>query len=319
MLEYTRDQIKALSFRYYGGNPVLRPFGVNFVVADPSLLLPEEAPDGKFHMFFHTHFGVYDYVSGDGINFAKSLKIVSQALRPNINRTENGYVLYYERTAPVLKTLFTAFGIGKWDSEIRMKTSKDLINWSESKPAVTEAGGLELYESGRSISNPFYLSDGDTERLYFSCGLTLIKDCGFCEPTYISYAERKAGETEFISSGRPIISPDRDSKYLNLCSGCLKVYKVKDGYIGIQNGLYEENGKSRSAILLLESDNGIDFTFVKPLIEPSFSDDRKWMKQFVYASHLVEHNGKFRIYFNARDTANPIKGRECIGFYEAEI
>lgn len=319
MLDYTREQIKNLNFRYYDGNPVIKPFGVNFVVADPSLLLPDETPDKKWHMFFHTHFGVYDFVSSDGIEFRKSRKITGQALRPDINKTENGYTLYYEHTAPVIVTLFSLLGLSKWNSGIYMKTSSNLESWSKSKPVITRAGGLENDDRGKSISNPFYLKDGDTERLYFSCGLTFIPDCGFCEPTYISYAERKTGETEFVPSGKAIISPDKNSRYLNLCSGCLKVYKVKDGYIGIQNGLYEENGKSRSAILMLESCDGISFDFVKPLIVPSFSDDKKWMKQFVYASHLVEYNGKFRIYFNARDKADAIKGRECIGYYEAEI
>lgn len=319
MLDYTREQIKNLDFSSFARNPVLKPFGLTFVVADPSLLLPEDTPDGRWHMFFHTFFGVYDFVSEDGIKFTENQKIASRAFRPNINKTQDGYVLYYERIPPLPVALFSTLGLGKWNSAIYMKKSPDLKTWSESSPVITSACELELDGRGSAISNPFYLMDGETERLYFSCGQTFIEDCGFCEPTYISCAERKSGEAKFVPSGKPIISPDRNDRYLNLCSGCLKVYKVKDGYIGIQNGIYEENGASRSAILMLESVDGISFSFVRPLVEPSFSDDAKWMKQFVYASHLVEHNGTFRLYFNARDTSNPVKGRECIGFYEANI
>ena len=48
-------------------------------------------------------------------------------------------------------------------------------------------------------------------------------------------------------------------------------------------------------------------------------DGADWMKQFVYASHLVRYGSELRLYFNGRDTSNMLKGRECIGFVKAEI
>ena len=97
------------------------------------------------------------------------------------------------------------------------------------------------------------------------------------------------------------------------------MYKLKDGYIGIQNGLYEKDGHSHSAIILLTSQDGLSFKFEKMLVEPAVIDGKNWMKQFVYASHLVRYGNTLRLYFNARDDANPIKGRECIGYAQAEI
>ena len=170
-----------------------------------------------------------------------------------------------------------------------------------------------------SISNPYLVQENSINRLYYSCGLTYIKDCGFCEPTHISYAESEKLTDGYVSAEKPIISPDRNNPYLNLCSGCLKVYRLSDGYIGIQNGIYEKDGKSHSAIILLTSSDGLNFEFAKMLVEPAVVDGKNWMKQFVYASHLVRHGNILRLYFNARDTANPILGRECIGFAEAEI
>ena len=87
----------------------------------------------------------------------------------------------------------------------------------------------------------------------------------------------------------------------------------KDGVI------YEKDGKSHSAIFLMSSLDGLDFKFEKMLIEPQEVDGKDWMKQFVYASHLVRHENTLRLYFNARNIANPIMGRECIGFAEATI
>ena len=53
MQDLKLSQIINADFRLHEG-PVLRPFGGSFVVADPSLLLPDETPDGLWRMFFHT-------------------------------------------------------------------------------------------------------------------------------------------------------------------------------------------------------------------------------------------------------------------------
>jgi hypothetical protein len=155
--------------------------------------------------------------------------------------------------------------------------------------------------------------------MYYSCGQTFIKDCGFCEPTHISFAESESITTGYISREKPIISPDKNIECLNLCSGCLKVYKLKDCYIGLQNGLFEKDGISHSAIMLLKSDDGINFEFVKPFLVPQKCGNSNWMAQYVYACCLTYHENKLRLYFNARNVSNNLTGRECIGIYEAEI
>ena len=100
--------------------------------------------------------------------------------------------------------------------------------------------------------------------MYFSAGQVYLEDCGFCEPKYISIAESNSPEGPFSARQVPIIAPDPDERWRNLCSGCLKVYRVQDGYIGIQNGIYkDEKGDSHSAIVLLTSDNGTDFRYVR--------------------------------------------------------
>ena len=69
---------------------------------------------------------------------------------------------------------------------------------------------------------------------------------------------------------------------------------------------------------LKTTSNG-EFKFEKMLIEPQVVDGKNWMKQFVYASHLVKHENTLRLYFNARNISNPVLGREVIGFAEAKI
>lgn len=319
MKTLTVSQIINADFRISESSPVLRPWGLSLVVADPSVLTPEISHDGKWHMFFHTTFGIYHSVSNDGIAFAKAEKIADRAMRPNINLIDGKYYLFYERTRPLIANALNLVNAVRWKSEIYVIESSDLKNWTEPKPVITNTREYEKSNRGMSISNPYLVQENGINRLYYSCGLTYIKDCGFCEPTHISYAESEKLTDGYVSAKKPIISPDRNNPYLNLCSGCLKVYRLSDGYIGIQNGIYEKDGKSHSAIILLTSSDGLNFEFAKMLVEPAVVDGKNWMKQFVYASHLVRHGNILRLYFNARDTANPILGRECIGFAEARI
>ncbi|MBE6717175.1 MAG: glycosyl hydrolase family 43 [Ruminococcaceae bacterium] len=316
MFNLTFEDIKNADFRLYFNNPVLKHPLNSFVVADPSILTPDTSRDKKWHLFCHTFFGVYHYESSDGISFTKVQKIVNRAMRPDINFIDGKYYLYYERTRPVILNALSLFGV-KWHSEIYLTESSDLLNWIKPKKVIEHTRSFEKDEKGIAISNPFLLEKDGKYRLYYSCGQTFIKDCGFSEPTHISFAESEKPSEGFVSREKPIISPDKNSKYLNLCSGCLKVYRLKDCYIGLQNGIFEENGKSHSAVMLLRSDDGESFEFVKPLIVPE--KKYKWMEQFVYACNLTVYNGKIRIYFNARNTANMLTGRESIGFIEAEI
>ena len=316
MRSLSLSQLKSASFELRPA-PVLRPFGGSFVVADPSLLLPEETPDGKWRLFFHTTFGVWEAVSDDGVAFTKGKKLLSRAMRPNINYIDSRYVLFFERTRPLVCNALNLVGAAKWKSEIFATESRDLISWSEPELVLGHTRGFEESRQGVSLSNPFFLRVENVNRLYYSCGLTFIKDCGFCEPTYVNYAESEDPLAGYRAASAPILSPDRDDPFLNLCSGCLKVYRLSDGFIGIQNGIFEKDGKSASAILLLSSEDGLRFRFEKTLVEPS--NDGSWMNQFVYASHLVRCGDVLRLYFNARNVANPLLGRECIGFAEAKI
>ena len=84
----------------------------------------------------------------------------------------------------------------------------------------------------------------------------------------------------------------------------------------MQNGIYNKDGRSESAINLLRSDDGVKFEFVRTLLAPA--RDGSWMSQFVYASHLLlAPDGSLRLYFNARDRAD-ITGTENIGVAVAE-
>ena len=191
MNNLTCEQILNADFSVSKSSPILKPWGASIVVADPSLITPDISHDGKWHMFFHTTFGVCFCSSDDGVNFGKPKKILSRAMRPNINYIDGKYYLFYERTAPLIINALNVINAVKWKSEIYVCESTDLIEWSKPEPVIEEARGFEKSERGSAISNPFLIREKEVNRLYYSCGMTFIDDCGFCEPTYINFAESK--------------------------------------------------------------------------------------------------------------------------------
>ena len=318
MINITFDEFNKLEFKLYGKNPIIKNPLSSFVIADPSVLTPDVSHDGKWHLFCHTFFGVHHYISDDGISFNKVQKIAKRAMRPNINYIDGKYYLFYERTRPPVINALTLIGF-KWKSEIYCTESSDLKNWSEPYLVLGNTRDFENDEHGSALSNPFLLNINGVNRLYYSCGQTFIKDCGFCEPRHITFAESKEISKDYTARTAPIISPDKNIPWLNLCSGCLKVYRLKDCYIGLQNGIFEKDGKSHSAIMLLKSDDGEKFEFVRSFLTPQKCGKSNWMAQYVYACCLTYYEGKLRLYFNARNVANNLTGRESIGVYEAEI
>ncbi|MBO5896091.1 MAG: glycosyl hydrolase family 43 [Clostridia bacterium] len=318
MINLTFNDIMNADFKLYDGNPIIKNPPSSFVIADPSVITPAESHDGKWHLFCHTFFGVRHYEGENGIDFTFKGKIVNRAMRPNINYIDGRYYLFYERTKPVLLNLLALAGF-EWKSEIYCTESTDLQSWTEPYPVITQSRYYEKDSHGTALSNPFLIKEGNSYRMYYSCGQTFIKDCGFCEPTHVSFAESEHVNKGYTSLPEPIISPDKDNPYLNLCSGCLKVYRLKDCYIGLQNGIFERDGKSYSAIMLLRSDDGVKFEFAKQFLTPQVHNGSKWMAQYVYACCLTSHDNKLRLYFNARNTANNVTGRESIGIFEAQL
>ena len=318
MLDITFGELAEARFRLYDGNPVIRSKFYDPVIADPSVITPDESPDGKWYLFAHSLKGISVFVSDDGVVFDKGRRVIPRAMRADAKKIGDLYYIFYERLQPLFARAKGLVG-GKWESDIYAVTSADLKSFSEPVPILTADRAYERTEkNGHSLSNPFLLEEGGKYRLYYSAGLTYIADCGFSEPTYICLAESAEPIKGYVKYPAPIIYPDVQRRFFDLCCGCLKVYKLKDGYAGLENGIYREGDMSKSAIQLLYSADGVKFEFVKTLIEPCVCHGSDWMAQFVYASHLVKTAKGLRLYFNARDKAYMLSGREHIGFAEAE-
>ena len=137
------QQLIDADFRISTHSPIIKPFDGSFIVADPTLLTPENSHDKKWHLFFHTNFGVYHSTSDDGINFTEKQKILNRAMRPNINYIDGKYYLFYERTRSLFANALNVVNLVKWYSEIYVTESTDLINWSEPYAVIKNTKDFE--------------------------------------------------------------------------------------------------------------------------------------------------------------------------------
>lgn len=319
MIDISFNEFLNKDFRLYEGNPVIKRYGMSSIIADPSVISPDEGKDGKWHLFCHTIFGVYRFESGDGISFVNKGRVVKNAMRPDVKVIGGEYYLYFERVQPLIRRGLAAVGAIKWFSEIYLTKSKDLISWTEPVRVIKADRTYMIDKQGISVSNPFLIEKDGKYRLYFSAGLTYLKDCKFSEPTHISYAESDSPDGPFVTREQPVLSPTEEVEWLNRGCGCIKVYRLKDSFIGLLNGIYVgDDGKSRSAIMLFKSDDGDNFSYAKHILKPCVCGNSRWMAQYVYACNLVRYGDKFYLYFNARDKANPVTGKENIGIAVAE-
>ena len=163
------------------------------------------------------------------------------------------------------------------------------------------------------MSCPCVARDGDKFRLYYSTGQVFLKDLGFPEPRYIGFAESDDLLGPYIKNPEPLFGPEPDHPYRNRGAGAIKVYRdeEKNRWVGFNNGIYtDEQNRSRSAIMVLTSTDGVSWTerFPDPIIGP----DMGWKRALVYQLDAVPRpDGSLWVYYNSRDGWR--FGRERIG------
>lgn len=302
-----------IAFRLVSKEPLIVPPRFTPLIADPSFLLPTQTPDGKWHLFAHSALGIQQFISDNGIDWKKKALIRRAALRPFIFKEDDTYYLFYEKYRG-LKLLFSFLPGQRWYSEIEMMSSKDLQQWSSAKVLIRPT--LDFHKDkqlGAAVSNPCLVKIGNKYRLYFSSSLVRVPDCGFNEPLHITYAESDAIDGDYICNNQPCVSPAPTFYWNNLGAGSMKVLACEDGFVAFQNGIYEHQGKSGSAICLLCSKDGNNWEYMheQPILQPD--PDIPWMASHIYACDAKVYDGKIWLYFNARNHAHWSKGSEHIG------
>lgn len=303
-----------VSWSLQGREPVIRHSAFSPVLADPTFLFPHEAPDGLWHLFAHSAWGLHHYISRDGADWKDLGLVVWNAMRPHLYAEGGVYHLCYERYRKLGMALSLVPG-REWRSSIEQRTSRDLRSWSAPRTLVEPVLDWQRKPgAGSSVGNPCLVKTAAGYRLYFSASLVFIPDCGFNEPESIGLAEAERPDGPFTARREPIMRPDPADPLRNLSCGSLKAVAMEDGFIGFQNGISWDTAlrRSSSAILLLKSADGVSWEYLKrePILKPS----EGWMRSHVYACDAKPGpDGIWRLYFNARDGWALSEGRENIG------
>ena len=108
-------------------NPLIQPPEGEWLIGDPTVLKPDEAPDGKWHLFANSLLGIYHHVSPDGVTWERVEPILFQLgyIRPFILRDGGQYHLFYERF------------LNANTSQIERVSSVDLAAWSTPTTVIT--------------------------------------------------------------------------------------------------------------------------------------------------------------------------------------
>lgn len=299
---------------YLIGHPALSP-----VLADPTFCFPGSSPDGLWHLFAHSVWGIQHYTSQDGIGWQGHGVSIWNAMRPYLYFENGTYYLFYEKYPPLSLALSWIKG-RKWYSEIAVQQSRDLKNWSGEQVLVSPSLPWHAARGHRSVSNPCLVKTADKYYLYYSASLVYLPDCGFNEPDSIGLAEAPSILEPYTLQDHPVITVDKSNPWRNLSCGSIKVLTCDDGFVGFENGIYwdETTNHSGSAIITLKSADGIIWKKLsdEPILKPSES----WRRSHIYACDVRYHAGqnKWYMYYNARNDWPVNKGRENIGLLIGE-
>ncbi len=270
-------------------NPLIGPPSGEWLIADPSVITPEESPDPDWHLFANSLLGIHHYTSADGIHWGRRGK-VGGGFRPYVIKEGDTFYMFFER-----------FTVPQFRSHVAVRSSKDLWEWGDPGWALGPTLGWERGVS-RNTGNPCVIRTGDGYRLYYSAGVVFLPDLGFCEPRYIGVAHAGEVSGPYRKEPEPIIAPSESEPYRNLGAGAIKVIVDEESglYYGFNNGIYRDSGgRTRSAISLLSSGDGLHWEplYPEPVLRP---EGNGWKKALVYQLDVKQVAGEMWMYYNAR-------------------
>lgn len=311
----TLQDIVRIRWEDYRKDPVIEPPMFSPIIADPTFIAPADSPDGRWHLYAHSVWGVHHFISGDGAIWEKREIVVRNAMRPYLYFENGLYYLFYERYR-TLQILFSWVPFPKWKSHIEVRVSRDLKQWSAPSVAVTPSLSWHRDERyGSSIGNPCLVKTDGQYRLYYSASLVRVDDCGFNEPKYIGVAFADSIMGPYRHHPEPLIQPESSDRWRNVGAGSIKVLAVEDGFVGFLNGIYVDAAlkQSGSAISVLKSSDGMKWDYLLP--EPILRPTEGWRRSHVYACDVkfVKEKRTWHLYYNARNDWHWTKGSERIG------
>lgn len=294
--------LDGMRYRDHQNNPLISP-SKGWMIADPSVLLPDETPDGLWYLVANSIPPLlHAFVSEDGVGWRPVSTFMRGAMRPFVRKYEGRYWLFFEQV--------------RWwfplRSRLMVAVSDDLQNWTD--PRVVLEPCLPWHgRFNRTCSNATVVPFNGEWLLFYSAATVWLRDCFFVEPRYVGLARAPRLEGPWTPEPEPILWPSPSDPLRNLGAGAMRVVVHGDTLWGFNNGIYTDSeGRSRSAVELLCSTDGMQWVpsaAANPVLSP---EGEGWKRALVYALDVrIVGDDEVRIYYNARD--GWFRGTERIG------
>lgn len=288
------------TWRDHPQNPLVGPPPSEFLIGDPTVVIPAESPDGQWHLFANSLMGIHHHTSSDGISWTRRSPALFgiSAFRPYIYKEAGTFYLFFEKFS------------GSINSVIKVSTSTDLFTWS-APSTVLQPSLVWEKERTSTVSNPYLMHRDGKYWLYYSASSVFLADAGINEPKYIGLARADKILGPYVKEPRPLLSPSAADPLRNLGAGSIKLLDHRMGgrWIALNNGIYRDaQGRTRSAIMVLSSEDGLAWESVcaGAVLAPTGAG---WKSSFVYAFDTVVMGQEIWAYYNAREGWAPATER----------
>jgi hypothetical protein len=171
-------------------DPLVEPPSPEFLLGDPSVVLPQDAPDGLWHMFANTLLGIQHFTSQDGLAWVRHRK-VGPGFRAWVTGSGGDFRMFYEQ-----------FTVPQFRSHVAVRRSEDLWSWGPGRAVLAPSLAWEMGRVSRNVGNPCVVPVEGGYRLYYSAGVVFHRDLGFCEPRHIGVAHSASIPRPLQEQGR---------------------------------------------------------------------------------------------------------------------
>lgn len=234
----------------------------------PFILLPEDSPDGKWHLFAHTWAGIEHFISTSGFDWQRISLVALRGHFPSVFKEKDTYYLVYENHDYDYQNK-RRLDLRKTISRINIMSSTDLRLWSRPQTILSAADVPYASDySAPRLSHPQIINWQGSYRLYFCASEVRLYDTKQKASACLSYAQSTSFNAPFEIRKQPVLRIDPDSRYRNLALGSFRFVSCSDALAAFQTTIFFDEKKERtnSAILLLTSDDGEVFHLEKVLM-----------------------------------------------------
>ncbi|NLV83130.1 MAG: hypothetical protein GXY60_00990 [Spirochaetales bacterium] len=317
------EQLSRCSWFPFSDEPVLQGSWYLPKISGPTFLFPEDAPDGKWHIFVHSWLGIHHYISNSGIVWEPSRLMQIRGTSPYIFKDKGTYYLVYERHGGRIPFVERRGGRHRsafvTASHVEITSSNDLVVWSDPRTILDSHAIVQSLDLPEDIvlSSPRIVPIDGNYRLYFGAMFVRMQDSKERSTRFMYSARASDLDGPFvIESHDALVEGLPNDPWRSLASGNFSVVKGESSYVAIQNGYYWDRVRrhTASALVLVASNDGKTWKMVNnnPILVPA---ETGWASKYLRSCDIRYKSDEacWYCYFSATGITKYGFERESIG------